>query len=124
MEFSAPLAFAAIVFTLIAMPGPTGRYVLAAGAREHVPPSAASCSATRSPRRGRRRRRSARHTVPFALLALTAASSCYLTYLGVRVLKSDPTIKQRAHDLERLCQRPSYGLASPYRSSNPHRHVA
>jgi threonine/homoserine/homoserine lactone efflux protein len=85
------LGFAAVAFTLIAVPGPDWAYILAAGVRDHVVLPAVAGLALGY----------ALITlvvvigvgplvtnVPFALTALTVAGAAYLTYLGVGTLRS------------------------------------
>jgi threonine/homoserine/homoserine lactone efflux protein len=91
MELSAVLGFAALAFTLIAVPGPDWAYVLAAGSRDHVVTPVvggiligyalitAMVVAGVGPLMA---------AVPMALVALTLAGAGYLTYLGARTLRS------------------------------------
>jgi hypothetical protein len=95
MDLSSTLAFVAIAFTLIAIPGADWAFVLAAGARDHVvvPPVAgillgyalvsavvvAGFAALVT-------------TFPAALLLTTVAGAGYLTYLGVKVLRGSAKI--------------------------------
>jgi threonine/homoserine/homoserine lactone efflux protein len=91
MELSAVLGFAAVAFALIAVPGPDWAYVLAAGARDHVATPVvggiligyalitAVVVAGVAPLVA---------AVPMALVALTICGAGYLTYLGVRTLRS------------------------------------
>ena len=91
MQTSLVLGFAAIAATLIIVPGPDWAYVLAAGARDHiVGPVVGGIVAG--------------YAVitaivvvgvgplvagfPLALTALTVAGAAYLTYLGLRTLRS------------------------------------
>lgn len=91
MPLTDALGFAAIAFTLIAVPGPDWAYVLAAGARDHTVLAAVTGIATGY----------ALVTLvvvaglgplvadlPAALTALTVAGACYLAYLGTRALRS------------------------------------
>lgn len=85
------LGFAAVAFALIAVPGPDWAYVLAAGARDHVVAPVvggiligyvlitAVVVAGVGP---------LVTAVPTALAALTVGGAAYLTYLGVRTLRS------------------------------------
>ncbi|MEV0155563.1 LysE family translocator [Micromonospora sp. NPDC050686] len=89
MQLSAVLAFAAIAFTLIAVPGPDWAYVLAAGARDHVVlPVVGGVMAgyvilTAIMVAGVGPLVAA---APATLTALTIAGSAYLVHLGIRVL--------------------------------------
>lgn len=91
MELSAVLGFAAVAVALIAVPGPDWAYVLAAGARDHVVAPVvggillgyalitAVVVAGIGPLVA---------AVPTAQAALTVGGAGYLTYLGVRTLRS------------------------------------
>jgi len=92
LEINAVLGFAAIAFTLIVVPGPDWAYVLAAGARDHVvAPAVAGVMAgylliTAVIAAGVEPLIT---TLPLAMIALTLAGAGYLTYLGIRTLRSD-----------------------------------
>jgi threonine/homoserine/homoserine lactone efflux protein len=91
LELAAVLGFAAIAFTLIVVPGPDWAYVLAAGARDHVVAPAvggvmagyvlitALLVVGAGPLVA---------AVPLAMFVLTVAGAGYLTYLGIRTLRS------------------------------------
>lgn len=102
MEITAVLGFAAIAFTLIAVPGPDWAYVLAAGARDHVVvPAVAGVAAgyalvTALLMVGVGPLVAA---VPLAMTALTLAGAGYLTYLGTRVLRSTGQVDPAAAGL-------------------------
>lgn len=96
MELTAVLGFAAIAFTLIAVPGPDWAYVLAAGARDHIVLPAITGITTGY----------ALITLvvvvgvgalvadrPVALTTMTVAGAGYLTYLGVRSLRSSGQVR-------------------------------
>jgi threonine/homoserine/homoserine lactone efflux protein len=99
VELTAVLGFAAIALTLIVVPGPDWAYVLAAGTRDHVVLPAVAGIMTgyllitlvvvvgAGP---------LVTGVPFALTALTLAGACYLTYLGIRTLRSVRALPGRA----------------------------
>ncbi|MBT0773658.1 LysE family translocator [Kineosporia sp. J2-2] len=91
MQITAVAGFAAVAFTLIAVPGPDWAYVLAAGAHDRVVLPAVTglmigytlitlvVVAGAGPLLTRR---------PFALTVLTVAGAGYLTYLGVRTIRA------------------------------------
>ncbi|MET8150321.1 LysE family translocator [Actinoplanes sp. NPDC049668] len=97
MEVTVVLGFAAIALTLIVVPGPDWAYVLAAGARDHVViPAVAGVMAgyaliTALLVVGVGQLVA---TVPPALTTLTVAGAGYLTYLGIRVVRSPGRIEQ------------------------------
>ncbi len=122
MELSATLAFVAIAFTLIAIPGPDWAYVLAAGARDHVvvPPVAGillgyalvsavvvgGFAALVS-------------KFPAALLVTTVAGASYLAYLGVKVLRSPGTITQAGGQAQPPSTLRSFGRGVGVSALNP-----
>ncbi|MEZ5085235.1 MAG: LysE family translocator [Tessaracoccus sp.] len=91
MEVTVVAGFAVVAFALIATPGPDWAYVLAVGARDHVVAPAvggivvgyalitALVVAGIGPLVA---------TWPVALMVLTVAGAAYLSYLGVRTLRS------------------------------------
>src|SRR4051794_22911624 len=91
MELSVVGGFAVLAFALVVVPGPDWAYVLAAGARDHVGAPVvggillgyllitAVVVAGVGPLVA---------AVPMALVALTFGGAGYLTYLGVRTLRS------------------------------------
>ncbi|WBB75171.1 LysE family translocator [Micromonospora sp. WMMD1128] len=95
MELAAVLAFSAIAFTLVVVPGPDWAFVLAAGARDHVVAPAVGGLMTGyalitilvvvgvGPLVA---------TLPVALTGLTVAGAGYLVHLGVRTLRGSGRI--------------------------------
>lgn len=91
MEISAVLGFAAIAFTLIAVPGPDWAFVLAASTRDRLVIPAVGgllvgyALITLAVVAGVGPLVAA---IPAAMFALTAAGSIYLLYVGVRTLQA------------------------------------
>lgn len=96
MELGLILGFAAIAFTLIAVPGPDWAYILAAGARDRVVLPAVGglmlgytlITAVIAVGVG-----PVAANVPFILVALTIVGAGYLVYLGVKTLRSTARIE-------------------------------
>ncbi len=115
MELSATLAFVAIAFTLIAIPGPDWAYVLAAGARDHVvvPPVAGILLGYAVVSAVVGGFAALVNAFPAALLVTTVAGASYLTYLGVKVLPSPAHVPQAGTEEQRPSAARRFGSTSP-----------
>ncbi len=122
MEPSATFAFVAIAFTLIAIPGPDWAYVLAAGARDHVvvPPVAGILLGYALVSAGVVGGFAALVTTfPAALLLTNVAGASYLTYLGIKVLRSPTKITEAGGQVQRPSTLRSFGRGVGVSALNP-----